>query len=161
MSYVLHRELIISKLYMTWCQTHDRIFFVLNFRIFQDFVPFSGFRGPHCPPALPMCICASRWGSTSMDMLKIFWYANYNIFDMSCICCVYTRHILTKIFWYANYNILICHVYGVYILDIYWLNYFDMPTKIFWYEMHMLCLYYTWYTDLNVLSGTWLSPRSW
>ncbi len=65
---------------------------------------------------------------------------------MSCICCVYVIHILTKIFWYTNYNIWICHIYGVYILYIYWQNYFDILTIIFWYAMHMLRLYNT-YTD--------------
>ncbi len=37
----------------------------------------------------------------------------------------------------------ICCFYTIYI---YWLNCFDIPTKIFWYAMYMLSLYNT-YTD--------------
>ncbi len=66
---------------------------------------------------------------------------------MSCICCVYTIHILTKIFLNTNYNTFKCHVYVVYtILYIYWLKYFDIPIIKFWYVMYMLCTHYT-YTD--------------
>ncbi len=36
---------------------------------------------------------------------------------------------------------MICHVYVVYIQYIYWLEYFDIPTKIFWYAMHMLHMF--------------------
>ncbi len=83
------------------------------------------------------------WASAGYDAQGIFAFAqfgevichvyvayvtDYNIliyeleyFDMSCICCVYTIHILTIIFWCTNYNILICHVYVAYILYIYWL----------------------------------------
>ena len=59
---------------------------------------------------------------------------------MSCICCVYTIHILTKILWYTNYNIGICHVYVVYILYIYWLKYFDMPCICCVYTIHVLTI---------------------
>ncbi len=53
---------------------------------------------------------------------------------------------MTKIFGYTNYNILVCHVYAVYVLYIYWLKYFDIPTIILEYVVYMLCIYYT-YTD--------------
>jgi hypothetical protein len=80
---------------------------------------------------------------------------------MSCICCVYAIHILTKIFWYTNYDILICHVYVVYILHIYW-EYFDIPTKIFWYAMHMLRLFITTSVNLFVrILHVFLSNTNW
>jgi hypothetical protein len=125
-------------------QVHSLNVFCFQFSKKSEFFSFSGFRGTHHPPAQPICICVIRWGSTSMD----------DAYDILCLCCVYTIHILTKILGYTNYNILICHVYIVYILYIYWLKYFDIPTKIFWYAMYMLCFYNT-YTDNLFLSGTW------
>jgi hypothetical protein len=126
-----------SFLCFTWLGSrHMAYFFCFQFSKKSDFFSFSGFRGTHRPPAPRIFICVIRWGSTTMD----------DAFDILCICCVYTIHILTELFWYTNYNILICDVYVAYILYIYWLNYFDILTKIFWYVMYMLRIYYT-YTD--------------
>ncbi len=69
---------------------------IQNFFLFQVFVALNV---THSPTAPPICICVIRWGSASMD----------DAYDILCICCVYTIHILTKLFWYTNYNILICH----------------------------------------------------
>ncbi len=83
--------------------------------------------------------CCSMFGTNPI--------LNENCLFFGIACFRHTIHILTKIFWYTNYNILICHVYVAYILYIYWLKYFDVPTIISWYVMYMLCIYYT-YTDI-------------
>ncbi len=82
--YILHRELII--LCFTWLGTRQMAeFFCFQFLKIQNFL-FSGFRGTHCPPALPICICIIWWGSTTID----------DAYDILCICCVYTTHKLTE-----------------------------------------------------------------
>ncbi len=94
------------------------------------FVLFSGFRRTHRPPAPP---------SHGIGDKRRVWYRK----QMKIPC---ERANLP--FWYTKYNILICQVYVVYILYLYWLNYFDIQTKIFWYAMYMLCSYNTYTNNL-------------
>ncbi len=139
---------------------------------------FSGFHGTHCPPALwshgiednmqeahddadcdipdtqavlerfmfnmsagpvlammnrKSCICTIWWG------------------DISCICCIYTLHILTIIFWYTNYDSLICHVYVVYILYIYWQCFYQGHDSAI--GLYIMLLNWTWSSNISECLG--------